>query len=394
MAAAGGPAAIRARRRAPRDSAASLSCVSPASYTSWCRKGIRGRSWEMAQASLHGVNLAGWLTLEPWVTPELFADSGALDEPSLLRALGEKRYRALVRRHRASFYSHADFRQIAARGFNAVRLPIPWYALDDKGPDAGPYVGCVEQIDDALSWAEDVGMAVILALKASPGDPRELSGLVRDQERFLSYREDLLEACAGICERYASRMGFAGMEVADDPLTQRRQLFGSTSEGVSLHALRTYYRRAYDVIRSCAGDEVVVVLPDAGRPGDWRGFMARERYHNVWLDCHLFHHTDRIDAAGPSAVHALVEDSRAHLARARKSGLPVMVGKWSASLPYADSMMTPEGLLALQRVYVSEQLAAFSSCPAWFFQTWKTSGRVAGWDARVALSSFERGMLD
>ena len=33
----------------------------------------------MAQGTLHGVNLAGWLMLEPWVTPELFAETGALD---------------------------------------------------------------------------------------------------------------------------------------------------------------------------------------------------------------------------------------------------------------------------------------------------------------------------
>ena len=37
----------------------------------------------MAERALHGVNLTGWLTLEPWGTPELFADSGALEEPDL-----------------------------------------------------------------------------------------------------------------------------------------------------------------------------------------------------------------------------------------------------------------------------------------------------------------------
>jgi glucan 1,3-beta-glucosidase len=345
------------------------------------------------QRALHGVNLSGWLTLEPWVTPELFADSGALDEPTLIRAVGRERYHALVNRHRASFYRQADFLQIAARGFNAVRLPVPWYALGEDGPNPGPYLGCIDFIDEALSWAEDVGMAVILALKASPGNLRESAGLIRNQESFSEYRKDLLEVCQGLCERYALRMGFAGIELADDPLTQTWGLLG-VHEGIPLHSLRTYYRRAYEVVRSCAGDDVLVVLPDAGRPDAWRTFMSQKRYHNVWLDCHLFHHADHIDAAGPSAVRTLVDRSRVHLARARKSGLPTMVGAWSAALPYADATMTPEGQIALARVYVSEQLSAFSSCPGWFFQTWKTSGRLVGWDARVALSSFERRMLD
>lgn len=42
----------------------------------------------MGSRSLHGVNLTGWLTLESWVTPELFAGAGALDEESLVTALG------------------------------------------------------------------------------------------------------------------------------------------------------------------------------------------------------------------------------------------------------------------------------------------------------------------
>ena len=45
----------------------------------------------MAARVLHGVNLAGWLTLEPWVTPRLFADSGALDEDALIASIGTKR---------------------------------------------------------------------------------------------------------------------------------------------------------------------------------------------------------------------------------------------------------------------------------------------------------------
>ena len=41
-------------------------------------------------------------------------------------------------------------------------------------------------------------------------------------------------------------------------------------------------------------------------------------------------------------MRKLVDKSRQYLSKARKCGLPVMVGKWSASLPYADAMMTPE----------------------------------------------------
>lgn len=347
----------------------------------------------MQVRAFHGVNLAGWLTLEPWVTPELFADSGALDEPSLIMSLGRKRYQELIQRHRDSFMSQADFTQIASRGFNAVRLPVPWYVFGHKGSEFGPYVGCINHIDNAFDWAEEVGLSILLVMAVSPGSPEENNALTRHEVSFKDYRDDLLTVIGALAHRYASRMGFLGIEVSDDPIIQRRKWL-SVTDGVPLHSLRNFYREAYEGIRAEAGDDVLVVLPDGGDPTLWRGFMAGDNYQNVWLDCHLFHHTDHVDAAGPSAVRKLVDRSRRYLNKARKSGLPIMVGKWSASLPYADAMMTPEGQIALARVYVSEQLSAFSECPGWFFQTWKTSGRLVGWDARVALATFERRMLD
>ena len=347
----------------------------------------------MQPRAFHGVNLSGWLTLESWVTPEIFADSGALDEAALMRSVGQTRYQELVEQHRQQFISQADFTQIAARGFNAVRLPIPWYCFGEIGPEPGPYLGCINYVDKAFDWAEEVGLGLLPVIAVSPGAPAEQTALVRDQGDFKAYREDLLDVLTALCKRYATRISFLGIEVADDPIAQVRRGLVLT-DGVPLHSLRNYYRDAYEIVRDCAGDEALVVLPDAGQPDAWKRFMAGDKYHGVWLDCHLFRHADHMDAAGPSAVRTLVDRSRAYLARARKSGLPVMVGKWSASLPYADTMMTPEGQIALARVYVSEQLSAYVDCPGWFFQTWKTKGRLVGWDARVALATFERRMLD
>ena len=79
----------------------------------------------MATEALHGVNLAGWLGLEQWVTPELFAGTGSLGEQNLVDVLGDDLYRELISNHRSSFVTETDFKLIARRGFNAVRLPVP-----------------------------------------------------------------------------------------------------------------------------------------------------------------------------------------------------------------------------------------------------------------------------
>lgn len=346
----------------------------------------------MSARPLHGVNLTGWLTLEPWVTPSLFVDSGVLDEAALVSSIGREDYQGLVRAHRADFMSQSDFLQIASRGFNAVRLPVPWYVFGDDGPTPGPFVGCIELVDDAFDWADEIGLKIVLDLCINPGVRGAEGELVRNHGDFASYREDMLDVIGMLCDRYGTRAALAGIEVADDPNPQVRR--GLTlSDGVPLHVLRNYYRDAYDRIRACAGEDVLVIVPDAGQHGAWGRFMAQRRYHNAWLDCHLYRYFDNVGSIGPTAIRKLADRSRKELDQARRSGLPVMVGKWSGSLPFADSSTTPEGRIALERVFISEQISMFSGCPAWFFQTWKTEGRLAGWDARVSLATFERGML-
>ncbi len=339
--------------------------------------------------ALHGVNLTGWLKLEPWVRPELFEGTGSLAEDSLINVLGSELYSDLINEHRDTFITADDFKNIASRGLNAVRIPIPWYVLGEKGPNPGRFVGCLSHVDSALDWAHANDIKVVLALAVNPGAPGEEDVLNSTPGGM---RDGLLRVLSVLASRYRDNPALHGIEVADEPVVERRVWF-SVIPGVPPHVLRNYYRDAYSVIRGAGGSDITVILPDAGMHGSWRGFMGRgDRYDNVWLDSHLFHHSEGIDATGPSGSRELVERSRKALHEAERSGLPVMVGAWSGALPFADSVMTPEGRIALERVYVADQLTVFGDRP-WFFQTWKTSGHLSGWDSRLTLSSFERGML-
>ncbi len=346
----------------------------------------------MGDRPLHGVNLTGWLTLESWVTPEIFAPVGALDEDALVKALNHKHYEELVRNHRSTFITRDDFVQIASRGFNAVRLPVPWYVFGEKGPEPGPFIGCLEYVDAALEWAEEIGLSVIFVLAINPGGPSTGDGITRDLADMRMSRERALDVIHALCKRYALRSGFYGFEIADDAMPQARQGL-VLSDGMPAHQLRNYYREAYETVRNAAGDDPVVIMPDGGQPGAWGRFMAQRHYKNVWLDVHLDRPQTTIDVSGPAGVRRLAEANGRHVRIAKRAGMPVMVGKWSSSLPIADSAMTPEGRIALERVYTSEQLSAYGKAPAWFFNTWKTTGKLAGWDARVAMATFERGMI-
>lgn len=339
----------------------------------------------------HGVNLSGWLVLETWVTPSLFAGTGAFDEPSLANAMDSDRYANMLAHHRDTFVTERDFLKIAARGYNSVRLQVPWFVFGEQGPMPGPSAGCLSYVDAAFDWAEAAGIDVLLDIASAPGtDPSSPASFFGDVE---SFRSAVLDVTGGLCARYAERENFLGIEPIDEIQGRARRGF-SITEGVPPHLLRNFYREAYEVVRAAAGPRPVFVVNDAGIPASWRAFMAPKRYVNVWLDSHVYHYAESMNASGPTGVRRLVDESAAYLGQARRSGLPVMVGEWSAALPLADAGMTPEGRIALERVYSAGQMSAFAGSAAWFFQTWKTEGRLSSWDARVALSSFEKGMFD
>lgn len=346
----------------------------------------------MESSVLRGVNLTGWLTLEPWVTPTPFAHARCVDEAQLIEVLGTSDYQSLVREHRSTFIQSSDFVSIASRGFNAVRISVPWYVFEEDSADT-LYIGCIQELDNALDWAEELGLHVIFVLAVNPGLPDGLDNKPGGAPRTRISRDKSLTILHKLGLHYAHRCGFYGIEVADEVNPRIRKGL-QVSDGIPGHLLRNYYRRAYETIREVAGEEPVVILPDGGWPQGFRRFMSQQAYKNVWLDAHLDRPSTQIDCSGPCGVQKIIDLHSQYVKKAASGGLPVMVGKWSASLPSVDGAMTAEGRIALERIYTSGQLKVYNTCPAWFFQTWKTSAFLAAWDARVALATFERRMLD
>lgn len=346
----------------------------------------------MTSAQLHGVNLTGWLALESWVTPELFAGHGALTEGDLIASMTQEDYAALIEHHRETFITEQDIKQIAARGFNAIRLAVPWYCFGADGPHPGAYQGCISYVDKALEWAEEYGIKIIFTLAVNLDKQVSTRARELDVESPRLVRSRALDVLEALAQRYALRTGFLGIEVADVVRVARHRGLRVT-EGVPAHMLRNYYREAYERIRAAAGDEPIIVLPDGGMSRGWNRFMAQRRYHNVWLDCHMDTISRRTRGSGPTSIPASLETQRAYLDEVLSGNLPVIVGSWSSSLAISEASLTPEGRIAVERLFTAQQLDMFERCCGWFFQTWKTSGFLSGWDARVAFATFERGML-
>jgi glucan 1,3-beta-glucosidase len=114
---------------------------------------------------VRGVNIGGWLVLEPWITPSIFENAGdaAVDEWTLTATLGQDQANAVLSQHWSTFITQDDFHQIARAGMNHVRIPIGYWAVSSLPGE--PYVdGQLEYLDSAISWARDAGLKVVIDL--------------------------------------------------------------------------------------------------------------------------------------------------------------------------------------------------------------------------------------
>ena len=350
---------------------------------------------------IRGVNLSGWFILEPWVTPSLFAATGASNDIELQQTLGATVYNERVREHYETFMSEADFKRMSAMGLNAVRIPVPWYVFGAQN-DRESYISCIDYIDRAMEWTKKYGMRVLLDLATVPGGQGDSNSspttpdIPADWHSSASGREVALEVLSKLAERYGTSPSLLGLELLDSPIMSVRKNLFTMTDGIPSHYLRNYYRDAYDLVRVHMPEDKLVVFSASGHPGAWKHFMRGDQYKNVVMDLHLYHYRDETvqDITTPRGLSSAINRNRQLIREALSTKFPVLVGEWSAAAVLAGTSVTPEGRRAYERVFVSNQLASFDDTAGWFFQTWKTERRIAAWDARVALAPLERAMME
>ena len=127
--------------------------------------------WDYGKNPMRGVNVGGWFSIEPFITPSLFAYPAAdriVDEYTLSAKLGVSTQR-LIETHYATFITKQDFSDIASAGMDHVRIPFPyWFVTTYPGDPYLPKIGW-RYLLRAIEWARESGLRVNLDLHAVPG---------------------------------------------------------------------------------------------------------------------------------------------------------------------------------------------------------------------------------
>ena len=118
---------------------------------------------------IRGVNLGGWMVLEPWITPSLFYQflsgregTAAFDTYTFCEVLGAEEANKQLRNHWDKWVTEDIIAQLAHSGaVNSLRLPVGDYMYKPYGPYVGCFDGALEYVDNLLDWAYSRGLSVL-----------------------------------------------------------------------------------------------------------------------------------------------------------------------------------------------------------------------------------------
>ena len=246
-----------------------------------------------------GVNLGGWLVLEPWIVPELFeqAGDGIVDEYTLGQILGHDAAFNILSQHWNSWITADDLNQIAAAGLNTVRIPVGFWAVDDLASGT-PYVaGAIDYLDKAIGWARDSGLKVIIDLHGAPGsqvshllcpfmifqDPNFQQNGFDNSGRYGAIQwqtgdtvDNTLKALSSLANRYSGDRDVVTLfEILNEPLPP----------SVNLDGLKQFYNDASKAIQSSMPSTTIVFHDAFQGVGYWNGFSPSP---NAIVDTHIY----------------------------------------------------------------------------------------------------------
>ncbi len=120
-----------------------------------------------------GVNVGGWLNLEPFITPSFFnrypLQYGIIDEWTFCEKLGRSQAKAEMEKHYVTFINEQTFKEIRDAGLDHVRIPFGYWAVKTFADE--PLVERVawRYMLRAIEWARKYGLRVNLDPHGMPG---------------------------------------------------------------------------------------------------------------------------------------------------------------------------------------------------------------------------------
>ncbi|AFU98526.1 cellulase family glycosylhydrolase [Simiduia agarivorans] len=248
-----------------------------------------GTLWANAEGqkvSLRGINLGNWLSMELWMFDASENPLGAgIPDQCTLESVLETRFGAdekerIIKLHRDSWITEADWDLMAEAGFNLVRIPFPYNLLEDDAAPKTLRADAWDYLDDAIAKAKARKMYVVLDLHGAAGGQgwEQHTGCAGKNELWDSAenRDRTVWLWQQIASKYKGEATVAGYGLLNEP-------WGTDSE-----TLAEFSVELYQAIRAIDQDHIIILAGHNADGISGYGDPLDLGMENVAFDLHFY----------------------------------------------------------------------------------------------------------
>ncbi|RSH88775.1 exo-1,3-beta-glucanase [Saitozyma podzolica] len=267
--------------------------------------------WPYGSEKIRGVNIGGWLVIEPFITPSLFQNTGndaIVDEWTFGQYQDYNTAQNALVNHWNSWITEDDFAQIAAAGLNHVRIPIGYWAYDISAGE--PYhQGQAQYLDNAIGWARNHGLKVLIDLHGAPGSQNGYDN--------------------------SGHRGSATWDQDPNNVLRTKNIIQSLS--------LKYSDPSYWQVGSASKSGLAIAIHDAFQSlSYWNNYMTEPTFEDVFLDTHNYQVFNQDYQTWTQAQHISGICSQA--GNYASSPLWLVVGEWSLASSDCAQWVNGRGL--------------------------------------------------
>ena len=313
---------------------------------------------------LRGVNLGGWLLMEPGMTP---ADiSGLPDQYSILNTLdyrfGVANEQALIQTYRSNWITGQDLKNIKAQGLNVVRVPVWWgdfYNLSALGTtNPTMRADAFANLDWLVQAAAEQGIYTVIDMHGVFGgqSASESTGYA-NQNQYWTNANDQANTVAmwtQIADHYRGYAWVAGYDLLNEPS-------GAPSNQAVINQLNSLY----SAVRAVDSDHIIFMQGTFGSQKGWGALPnpASQGWTNVVYEMHEYEPNNPTPASVENGAAAQVADFNQHASYK----VPAYIGEFNAF---------GTGAAAWQTV-INDFNNANMSWSSWTYKSTATTGKDA-----------------
>lgn len=276
------------------------------------------------QNNIRGVNIGGWLVLEPWITPSIFYNSFGLvdkfpiDMYSFCDYYEPEISNQIYRTHIDNWISESEIKLLVESGINLLRVPIGDWTFNPYGPYAKKSINniqCTSGSEEKIDWifriSKKYNLKILLDLHGIKGsqngfDNSGYSGNIEVKSnkyihwsirtadwigeyniKTKSYKfinqtliDNSVETLKRIIKKYSNNFIYSnlyGIEVINEP-------WENTPEEI----LKNFYQQTYNIFIEYMNEDKVFVIHDSFRSDIWADFQFIHTKNPVVIDTHQY----------------------------------------------------------------------------------------------------------